>query len=129
MSDGLIAIAGAALPQSGQIFPASPWIFVPQTDNPLSLTVVRESDGETPVTDATGSATLYDEYGESVPGAMSISMATTGSGGVYTGTIPNSTFNPQPGRNYRLQIALTSSSLGAKRTWWFEAWVAEENFA
>lgn len=114
---------------SAAILANLPIVLFPQTDNTLSLTVVRGSDGTTPVTDATGSATLFDEYGQAVPGATNIAMSTVGSGGVYTATIPNSTFNPRPGRNYRLQIALTSSALGAKRTWWFEAWVAEENFA
>jgi hypothetical protein len=113
----------------GGLFEDVPFIFVPQSDNLISITVARGSDGTTPVTDGTGSATLYDEWGQAVPGATNITLSTTGSGGVYTGTIPNSGFNPQPGRNYRLKITLTSSSLSAKRTWWVEAWVAETNIA
>lgn len=114
---------------STAILQGLPIILFPQTDNQISLTVVRGSDGTTPVTDATGSATLYDEYGQAVPGATNITMSTTGAAGVYTGAIANSGFNPQPGRNYRLKISLTSSSLGGKRTWWFDAWVTEENMA
>jgi len=110
------------------LLPNTSLIFIPQSDNFPSITVVRGSDGTTPVTDATGTATLYDEYGQAVPGATSVAMSTSG-GGVYTCTFPNASFNPPPGRNYRLKIALTSSSLNAKRTWWMDAWVAEENMA
>jgi hypothetical protein len=110
------------------LVPGTPLIFVPQSDNIFSITVVRGSDGSTPVTDATGTATLYDEFGQAVPGATSISLSTAG-GGVYTGNIANSGFNPSPGRNYRIKVALTSSALSAKRTFWFDAWVAEENIA
>lgn len=105
---------------------ADPFIFIPQSDNLISWTVVRGSDGVTPITDGTGSVTLYDEYGEEVPGATNVTLSTTG-GGVYTCTISHSAFNPPPGRNYRLQITLTSASLGATRNWWVDAWVAEED--
>ncbi|HEY0701271.1 MAG TPA: hypothetical protein VGD60_00745 [Candidatus Acidoferrales bacterium] len=107
---------------------SDPFIFVPASDNFLSWTVAQGSDGVTPVTDCTGTATLLDEYGESVPGATAVAMSTTG-GGVYKCTFPNGTFNPAPGRNYRLKIQLASSSLGATRTWWADAWVAEEQIA
>jgi len=106
---------------------ADPFIFIPQSDNLMSFTIARGSDGTTPVTDATGSATLCDEYGEDVPGATNITLSTTGSAGIYTGTVAHSGFNPPPGRNYRLQITLTSPSLGATRNWWVDAWVAEED--
>jgi hypothetical protein len=109
------------------ILPNLPLIFFPQSDNFPSITVVRGSDGLTPVTDCTGTCTLFDEYGQGVPGATSVTM--TGSGNVYTAQFAASGFNPIPGRNYRLQIVLTSSSLAAKRTWWADAWVAEENMA
>ena len=108
---------------------AVPFIFVPASDNFISWSVVQGSDGVTPVTDATGTATLYDEYGETVPGATNITLSTTGSTGIYKGTVPRSGFNPTPGRNYRLQITLTSTSLGAGRTWWVDAWVAKEDIA
>ena len=47
---------------SSSSFPANslPYKFVPQADNFISQTIVRASDGSTPVTDATGTATLYD---------------------------------------------------------------------
>jgi hypothetical protein len=105
-----------------------PFIFVPASDNFVSWTVAQGSDGKTPVTDCTGTATLLDEYGQPVPGANAVSMSTTGAG-IYKCTFPNATFNPPPGRNYRLKIQLTSATLGATRTWWVDAWVAEEEIA
>jgi hypothetical protein len=106
----------------------SPFIFVPQSDNFITWTVVQGSDGTTPVTDCTGTATLYDEYGAAVPGADGIAFSTSG-GGVYKATIPHGSFNPNPGRGYRLQIVLASSSLASTRTWWVESWVAEDDIA
>jgi|SRR5581483_1569992 len=111
------------------VLAGTPFILIPQSDNVVSITVARGSDGTTPVTDATGSMTLYDEYGQAVAGATGISMSTTGSAGVYTATIPAASFNPNPGRSYRLKISLTSGSLAATRVWWGEAWVAETDIA
>jgi hypothetical protein len=109
------------------ILPDAPLIFFPGGDNFPWITVVRGSDGATPVTDCTGTCTLFDEWGQTVPGATNVSV--TGNSNTYTAQFAASGFNPAPGRNYRIQFVLTSASLGAKRPWWFDAWVAEENFA
>jgi hypothetical protein len=106
-----------------------PFILVPESDNFIKWgPVVRGSDGVTPVVDATGTATLYDEYGQAVPGGTT-SLTTTGVAGIYTGTFSAAGFIPPPGRSYRLQITLNSPSLAATRNWWIDSWVEETDIA
>jgi hypothetical protein len=105
-----------------------PFIFSPNSDNFINWTIVLGSN-QTPVLDAEGSATLYDEYGQPVPGATNIPMEVSGTTGLYVGQISRSGFSPSPGRNYKTKITLTSSGANLGKTWGVESWVVEEGIA
>lgn len=107
-----------------------PLFFFPGTDQflvwgPLCTGSTSDADSPTLVTDATGTATIYDRYDNAIPGATGIVFApkTNGSDGIYQAPISGADFNPREGRSYYGIIEINSSALGAVTKWRFKAWI------
>jgi hypothetical protein len=73
------------------------YILYPGNDNLLNLFGLTDLLTNTFLDSATVTATLYDQYGNSDPGATNINMAyVTASNGNYQGLIIGTQFSPEP---------------------------------
>lgn len=106
-----------------------PLVYFPNTGQSIVWQVVIASSilniTPTPVTDATGNATLFDENGTPVPGAVDIAFVPVPSDpnnpqsgeGWYAAPINQELFSPPCGDKYNTLITMNSSLLGQPAQW------------
>lgn len=101
-----------------------PFVYFPNNSIPVLWNVVSGvtwSTTKTPVTDCTGSLTLYDPQGNAVSGATGLFAQATTTPGLYQFVIDagsdGSLFHPDVGRDYKTVITMNSPTVGGPARW------------
>lgn len=108
---------------STTLFPLSiqqPFVLFPGNSIPVLWALILGSTWnttKTPITDATGTLTIYDSTGTPVPGADGIAFTTTDTPGTYQALIDGTMFNPPVGSGYTSIIEMSSTSASAVGQW------------